>query len=99
VLPKKDLKAIFRPVYHKLRRTYFRARFGTRDQLELMEHDWDTRARENARHFVATGKDDWTDEEFFASGDRAVADHILTDMVNVCQGKSPDRMRVLEIGC
>ena len=64
-----------------------------------MEHDWDKRARENARHFVATGKDNWTDEEFFASGERTVADHILTDMVNVCQGKPPDQMRVLEIGC
>ena len=64
-----------------------------------MEHDWDKRARENARHFVATGKNNWTDEEFFASGERTVADHILTDMVNVCQGKPPDQMRVLEIGC
>ena len=27
-----------------------------------------------------------------------VADHILTDMVNVCQGKPPGRMRVLEDG-
>jgi len=90
---------MLRPVYRKLYRTYLRARFGTREHLELMERDWDNRARENARHFVATGKDDWTDEEFFASGERTVAGHILTDMVNVCQGKSPDRMRVLEIGC
>ena len=64
-----------------------------------MEHDWDNRARENARHFVATGENNWTDEEFFASGERTVADNILTDMVNVCQGKPPDQMRVLEIGC
>jgi SAM-dependent methyltransferase len=99
VSPKNGFKAIFRPAYRKLCRTYLRALFGTREQLELMEHDWDKRARENARHFVATGKDNWTDEEFFASGERTVADHILTDMVNVCQGKSPDRMRVLEIGC
>ena len=97
--PKDGLKAIFRPAYRKLCRTCLRALFGTREQLELMEHDWDKRARENARHFVATGKNNWTDEEFFASGERTVADHILTDMVNVCQGKPPDQMRVLEIGC
>jgi protein-L-isoaspartate O-methyltransferase len=92
-------KSVIRPVYDKLRRTYLHARFGTREQLELMEHDWDNRARENARHFVATGQENWTDEDFFASGERTVADHILTDMLNVCQGKSPDQMRVLEIGC
>jgi SAM-dependent methyltransferase len=99
VSPKDGLKTVFRPVYYMLRRTYLRAIFGTRQQLELMEHDWDNRARENARHFVATGEDNWPDEKFFASGDRTVADHILTDMVNVCRGKSPDQMRVLEIGC
>jgi len=96
---KRGLKAVLRPVYHGLRRTYLRARFGTSEQLELMERDWDNRARENARHFIATGENDWTDEEFFASGERTVADHILTDMLNVCQGKPPGRMRVLEIGC
>ena len=97
--PKNGLKAILRPVYHMLCRTYLRALFGTREQIELMQHDWDKRARENARRFVATGKDNWTDQEFFASGERTVTDLILTDMVNVCQGKSPDQMRVLEIGC
>ncbi len=97
--PKNGLKAILRPVYYKLCRTYLRAQFGTREQLDLMERDWDNRARDNARHFIATGKDNWTDEEFFLSGERTVADHILSDMVNICQGKSPDQMRVLEIGC
>ncbi|MFY9728376.1 MAG: methyltransferase domain-containing protein [Bryobacteraceae bacterium] len=64
-----------------------------------MKTAWDQRARENAWHFIATGKTNWTEEEFFASGERTVADHILTDMPNICQGKSADRMRVLEIGC
>jgi len=99
VFPKDGLKAIFRSLYRTLSRTYARALYGTREQLELMERSWDSRACENARHFVATGKDDWTDEEFFASGERTVAEHILSDMENICQGKSPERMRVLEIGC
>lgn len=64
-----------------------------------MKRDWDERARENARHYVATGKSEWTDEEFFASGERTVANEILTDMINICQGKDPKQLRVLEIGC
>jgi cyclopropane fatty-acyl-phospholipid synthase-like methyltransferase len=67
--------------------------------LEKMRADWDARARENARYYVATGNEDWTDEEFFASGERTVAEEILTDMTNICQGRDPKQMRVLEIGC
>src|SRR5271155_2071812 len=66
-------------------------------QLENMRRDWDARARENARYFVATERTDWTDEEFFASGEKAVSEEILTDMTNICQGKDPSAMRVLEI--
>ncbi len=66
---------------------------------EKMQRDWDERARRNARYYVATAKDDWTDEEFFASGQRTVENEILTDMINICQGKDPSQMRVLEIGC
>jgi cyclopropane fatty-acyl-phospholipid synthase-like methyltransferase len=68
-------------------------------QLEKMRADWDARARENARHYVATGQTDWSDEEFFRSGEQAVSEDLLTDMTNVCQGKEPRAMRVLEIGC
>jgi ubiquinone/menaquinone biosynthesis C-methylase UbiE len=68
-------------------------------QLEKMQRDWDQRARENARYYVNTGREQWTDDEFFASGRRTVAEEILTDMINICQGKDPKEMRVLEIGC
>ncbi len=68
-------------------------------QLEKMEADWDQRARDNARHFVASGREEWTDEEFFRSGRMTVEEEVLTDMVNICQGKNPKQMRVLEIGC
>src|SRR5579872_2984308 len=68
-------------------------------QLEKMRRDWDERARENARYYVSTGKKDWTDEEFFRSGEQTVSEEILTDMINICQGKDPKQMRVLEIGC
>ncbi|MCC6586396.1 MAG: class I SAM-dependent methyltransferase [Bryobacterales bacterium] len=68
-------------------------------QAELMRKDWDERARENARYYVNTERDDWTDEAFFASGERTVKEEILTDMTNICQGKDPKQMKVLEIGC
>ena len=64
-----------------------------------MRKDWDQRARENARYYVVTDKTEWTDEEFFASGELALSDHILSDMGNICQGRDPKSMRVLEIGC
>lgn len=67
--------------------------------LEKMRRDWDDRARENARFYVNTERTDWTDDEFFASGRRTLEEEILTDMINICQGKEPKQMRVLEIGC
>jgi cyclopropane fatty-acyl-phospholipid synthase-like methyltransferase len=68
-------------------------------QLKKMREDWDARARENARYYVNTGQEQWTDEEFFLSGERTVSEEILTDMENICQGRMPADMKVLEIGC
>jgi hypothetical protein len=59
------------------------------DILSKMRSEWDARARENARFYVNTAKQDWTDDEFFQSGERTVAEEILTDMTNICQGKAP----------
>jgi SAM-dependent methyltransferase len=67
--------------------------------LRKMQQDWDARARENARYYVATGNENWTDEDFFQSGERTVSEEIGTDMINICQGKAPGEMKVLEIGC
>lgn len=69
------------------------------DQLAKMRQDWDQRAQENARHYVCTAKGVWTDKEFVASGEQTVENHILTDMPNICQGRAPKEIRVLEIGC
>lgn len=67
--------------------------------LEQMRADWDARARENARYYVNTATEDWNDEAFYASGELTVAEEIRTDMTNICQGRDPKQMRVLEIGC
>lgn len=69
------------------------------EYLQKMGEDWNERARENARHFIVNNKVDWTDNDFYASGEQTVRQDILTDMPNVCQGKDPKAMRVLEIGC
>jgi ubiquinone/menaquinone biosynthesis C-methylase UbiE len=68
-------------------------------QLDKMRQDWDARAKENAKYYVQTAKEDWSDEEFYASGEQTVREEILTDMINICQGKEPKQMKVLEIGC
>jgi ubiquinone/menaquinone biosynthesis C-methylase UbiE len=68
-------------------------------QLAKMREDWDARARENAKHYVQTAQTEWSDEEFYASGEQTVSEEIRTDMTNICQGKDPRQMRVLEIGC
>jgi len=64
-----------------------------------MREEWDRRALENARHYVATERTEWSDEEYFESGRENVRREILSDMINICQGKDPKQMRVLEIGC
>lgn len=69
------------------------------EQLKKMQRDWDERARENARYYVNTERAQWTDDEFFESGRRTVREEILTDMINICQGRDPKQMKVLEIGC
>ena len=68
-------------------------------QVSRMRRDWDRRAMENARHYVATGQTEWSDEEFFATGEQELEEHVLNDLGNVCQGKDPKAMKVLEIGC
>ncbi len=67
--------------------------------LDKMRREWDERARENARYYVATANKNWTDEDYFESGRVNVRDEVLTDMINICQGKDPKQMKVLEIGC
>ncbi len=64
-----------------------------------MRRDWDARAQANARYYVNTERIDWTDEQFFHSGEETVQEEILNDMSNICQGMAPREMRVLEIGC
>ena len=56
---------------------------------QKMRREWDERARRNARHYIADGQTEWSDAEFWASGEATVAQDILTDMVKV-GGRSAD---------
>ncbi len=67
--------------------------------LEKMRADWDERAKENARYYVATGNSEWTEEDFYASGETTINEQIRNDLENICQGKPPRAMRIIEIGC
>jgi SAM-dependent methyltransferase len=69
------------------------------EKLEWMKHDWNERAKENARYYVASGTKNWTDEDFFAAGEVSIAENLVSDLTNVCQGKYPSDMRIIEIGC
>lgn len=73
--------------------------FNLSAQLEKMRQDWDERARENARHYVANSREQWSDEDFYTSGEKTLAKFILTDPINIYQGRDPGTLRVLEIGC
>ncbi|MGH9661466.1 MAG: class I SAM-dependent methyltransferase [Bryobacteraceae bacterium] len=69
------------------------------DLLEKMKSDWDERARENPRYYIADCRRDWSEADFLRSGDQTLTELILTDMLNICQGRHPRDLRVLEIGC
>ena len=83
----------------RLRSRMWRRPLSVGAQIARMRTDWERRALENPLHFIATGNEHWDPKEFYASGEQTVRAYILSDMENVCQGKNPKDMRVLEIGC
>ena len=64
-----------------------------------MSRDWDRRAQENALHYVNTGQSDWDEDAFFETGEQNFRDQIAPSMRELCKGRDPGAMRVLEIGC
>src|SRR5215831_10828460 len=72
---------------------------ATNDLIDKMRREWDQRARENHRYYIVNSQTHWSDAEFYASGDASVAHYVLTDIQNVCQGRNPADMKVLDFGC
>jgi SAM-dependent methyltransferase len=66
---------------------------------QAMKTDWDERARENAMHYVVSGKEDWDEEAFYASGYLNTQDQIVADLDTISRGLDPRQMVMLEIGC
>jgi SAM-dependent methyltransferase len=64
-----------------------------------MRKDWDERARSNAKHYVATLKSDWTDEDFFQSGKEWIDLYVRPELDVIGKGRSLSSLRMLEIGC
>lgn len=64
-----------------------------------MKHDWDWRARENAKWFINTFKLDQSDEEFYATGLRDFDGIVKNDLNLLTGGRDPKSLRLLEIGC
>ena len=64
---------------------------------DSMRRDWDERARKDAFHYIASWRDDWDVESFFASGEqdyRQFVEPVLQQM-----GFEPKGKAVLEVGC
>ncbi len=64
-----------------------------RETVEQMRSEWNERAREDANYYVAFGRREQDDEEFFATG---------ADVVRALEAelkRLPGRGRALEIGC
>jgi SAM-dependent methyltransferase len=66
---------------------------------QRMRDDWDGRALSAPRYFIASGEQARTEESFFQSGESNIREHIENDLENICQGRDPGSMRIVEIGC
>lgn len=64
-----------------------------------MRAEWDERARENAYHYIASGHDEWSEEDFHRSGVESVRSMVLDDIEAIAGGRDPKAMTALEIGC
>src|SRR5579864_131881 len=66
--------------------------------LDRMRSDWNARAREDVRYYVACGRRGQRDEEFFASASDIV--HGLEEeLKRLPRDRSPQSRRGLEVGC
>lgn len=73
-------------------------RANPQSYVDQMKRDWDARAIEDAKWYIATIKRDQSEEEFEASGKREVESGILSDPVLI-RGRDMKSLRILEIGC
>ena len=66
---------------------------------EAMRRDWNERARSNAMHYVESSRDEWDEDDFFASGRESVRRFVDVDLPLICGGRDAKELAMLEIGC
>jgi SAM-dependent methyltransferase len=64
-----------------------------------MRTEWDQRARENARRYVATLQDDWASDDVLKSGKIWIDEYVMPVMDQLYAAGYPSEMRMLELGC
>lgn len=69
-----------------------------REVLKRMQADWNSRAQEDANYYVAFGRRDQDDEEFFASAADVVR-ALEQELTRLGPDPAPRWRRALEIGC
>ena len=65
---------------------------------QQMREEWNERAREDAHYFVAFGRRDQDDEEFFSTGSGLVGE-LVKELKRLPAGTPCTELRALEIGC
>lgn len=65
----------------------------------VMKHDWDDRARQDAKWFINTLRFQQSEEEFDQTGAFEVSRLVLSDLPLLTDNREPKTLRVLEIGC
>ena len=69
------------------------------DFAYLMKHEWDDRARQDAKWFINTLRLQQSEEEFDQTGAFEVRRLVMVDLPLLTGGRDPKTLRVLEIGC
>lgn len=65
----------------------------------MMKHDWDDRARQDAKWFINTLRFQQTEDEFDQTGAFEVNRLVMADLQLLTGGRDPKTLRLLEIGC
>jgi ubiquinone/menaquinone biosynthesis C-methylase UbiE len=65
--------------------------------IDSMRRDWNERARQNAFLYIASWRDDWTEESFFASGEADVQRIVHPILEKLSLNAAGSRMA--ELGC
>lgn len=60
-----------------------------------LKEKWDERARDNAAYWVLTNKRDWTDDDFFAAGQRDIQKYVVPFLGS----RDTHTLTALDIGC